>query len=123
MEPVSISSEAMQAAIRLMTDYFLPMAARVLGAASVPQDERDARVLARWIAETGPARINVSAIRDDARLSGLRDTLRVKGACRFLEEAGIYSLFLTLASCSITRSRFSLLGAPENPENPENPPC
>ena len=54
----------------------------------MPQDERDARVLARWIAETGPARINVSAIRDDARLSGLRDTLRVKGACRFLEEAG-----------------------------------
>jgi hypothetical protein len=32
--------------------------------------------------------INVSKVRDEARLPGLRDTSRVKDACRFLREAG-----------------------------------
>ncbi len=78
----------MEAAAGLMDGYFLPMAARVLGDASVPEDERNARTLAAWIMATRPDRVNVSAIRDTARLPGLRESGAVKVACRFLEEAG-----------------------------------
>jgi hypothetical protein len=66
----------------------MPMAVRVLGDASIPEDERNARTLALWIMQTRPERVNVSAIRDTARLSGLRESDAVKAACRFLAEAG-----------------------------------
>ena len=87
-EPTHISTEAMQAAAQLMRSYFLPMAARVLGDASVPAEERNARTLAEWIMRTRPAVLNVSAIRDGARLPGLRESDPVKQACRFLADAG-----------------------------------
>ena len=86
-EPEQISGAAMQAATGLMDGYFLPMAARVLGDASIPSDERNARTLAGWIRDTRPQFVNVSAIRDVARLPGLRKTEDVKAACRFLVEA------------------------------------
>jgi hypothetical protein len=51
-EPTRISCAAMEAAAALMDAYFIPMAIRVLGDASVPADERNARTLAAWIMET-----------------------------------------------------------------------
>ena len=87
-EPARVSKRAMEAAAGLMDGYFLPMAARVLGDAVVPVDERNARTLAAWVMAARPARVNVSEIRDTARLSGLRESDAVKAACRFLAEAG-----------------------------------
>ena len=84
----SIGGKAMQAAAGLMQGYFLPMAARVLGDASVPAEERNARTLAEWIMRERPAVVNVSSIRDGARLPGLRESDPVKQACRFLADAG-----------------------------------
>ena len=69
-------------------DYFLPMAERVLGDASIPAEERQARTLAEWVANTRPEMVNVTLIRDKARLPGLRETDAVKQACRFLADAG-----------------------------------
>jgi hypothetical protein len=86
-EPERISRQAMEAAAGLMDGYFLPMAGRVLGDASIPEDERNARTLAAWIRGTRPEVVNVSVIRDVARLPGLRDSDAVKAACRFLKEA------------------------------------
>ena len=100
-EPSRISCRAMEAASGLMDTYFVPMAARVLGDASIPVEERNARTLAAWIMETRPELVNVSAIRDSARLSGLRETGAVKGACRFLVEAG----WLAEAPCASTAGR------------------
>ena len=85
-EPSQVSAAATQAA-DLMRSYFLPMAARVLGDASVPAEERNARTLAEWIMRTRPEVVNVSAIRDRARLPGLRETDAVKAAVRFLSDA------------------------------------
>jgi hypothetical protein len=87
-EPSQVSRAAMEAAAGLMDGYFMPMAVRVLGDASIPEDERNARTLAVWIMQTRPERVNVSAIRDTARLSGLRESDAVKAACRYLAEAG-----------------------------------
>ncbi len=86
-EPSTVSGMAMQAAAGLMRGYFLPMAARVLGDASVPTEERNARTLAEWIMRTRPEVLNVSAVRDGAHLPGLRETELVKQACRFLADA------------------------------------
>lgn len=86
-EPSKVGPPAVQAAADLMRSYFLPMAARVLGDASVPVEERNARTLAEWIMRTRPAVVNVSSIRDGARLPGLRETEPVKQACRFLADA------------------------------------
>ena len=66
----------------------MPMQQRVLGDASIPEDERDGRTLAKWIADTRPTKVNVTSIRDNAQLPGLRESKRVKAACRFLVEAG-----------------------------------
>ena len=87
-EPMIIPCEALEAAVAMLEDYFLPMAERVLADASIPQAERDARTLALHIVETRPALVNVSAFRDNARLPGLRETETVKAACQFLAEAG-----------------------------------
>lgn len=86
-EPIQVGTDAMQAATNLMRSYFLPMAARVLGDASVPTEVRNARTLADWIMRTRPAVVNVSAIRDGARLPGLRESDPVKQACEFLADA------------------------------------
>ncbi len=86
-EPSKVGPPAMQAAADLMRSYFLPMAARVLGDASVPVEEGNARTLAEWIMRERPAVVNVSSIRDGARLPGLRETEPVKQACRFLADA------------------------------------
>jgi hypothetical protein len=86
-EPGTVSAEAMQAATGMMDGYFLPMAARVLGDASIPEDERNARTLAVWIIAKRPARVNVTDLRDTARLPGPRESEDVKAACRFLVEA------------------------------------
>lgn len=87
-EPSTVDAGAMQAAADLMRSYFLPMAARVLGDASVPTEERNARTLAEWVMRERPALVNVSSIRDGARLPGLRESEPVKQACRFLADAG-----------------------------------
>ena len=86
-EPAMVGLEAFEAAERLMLTYFLPMAERVLGDASVPVEERNARTLAEWIMRERPTVVNVSSIRDGARLPGLRESASVKEACRFLAEA------------------------------------
>jgi hypothetical protein len=86
-EPSEINETVVTTAIRLMETYFLPMAERVFGDASVPREESRARTLARWIADKKPTKINVTDIRDSARLADLRATKDVKAACEFLEEA------------------------------------
>ncbi len=87
-EPHEISERAVLAAAELMDTYFHPMAVRVLGDASIPQEERAARTLARWIHQTRPTVVNVSEVRDTARLDGLRETDSVKVAIEYLVHAG-----------------------------------
>lgn len=87
-EPTEVTRDAVEAACTLMREYFLPGAVRVLAEASVPQEERNARSLATWIAATRPGKVNVSAIRDDARIPGLRKTEAVKAASSYLCDAG-----------------------------------
>jgi len=87
-EPETVSLAAMEHAVGLLENYFLAMAEAVYGGLDDPQERRSARVLAEWILETRPTVVNVRAIRDEEHLPGLYRTDAVKGAIRYLAEAG-----------------------------------
>ena len=86
-EPVKIGETAMLGAIGLVDGYFLPMARRVFGEAAIPEQDRRAMLLARWIDETKPARFNA---RETRRSMGgpLRDPKHMEQACEALAQAG-----------------------------------
>ena len=91
-EPTDISGNAMRRAVKLMREYFLPMASRVLGDAAITQQERDGRTLAKWIAAERPARINLRALSrgetGGTPLHGLRDRKRLDAAAEWLQDCG-----------------------------------
>jgi hypothetical protein len=86
-EPLKIGETAMLSAIGLVDDYFLPMARRVLGEAAIPEEERRAMELARWVAQTKPARFNARKAR--RAIGGmLREAKHMTQACEVLTQAG-----------------------------------
>lgn len=86
--PGAVSHAALLRGIALWTDYFTPMAQRVYGDAALPEADRDAATLARWIARERPTVVNARELRRHVRLPGLTKADRVKAAIAVLVEAG-----------------------------------
>jgi hypothetical protein len=53
-EPYRIRKEEITAAIALLEDYYLPMATNCFGAATLPQDQKDAEILLKWLRAKKP---------------------------------------------------------------------
>ncbi len=53
-EPAQVSASAVDAAVKLIVSYFVPMARRTFGEAALPQSDRDATTLARWLLAQAP---------------------------------------------------------------------
>lgn len=87
LPPSRIGRAAVLAAITLMEEYFKPMAERVFGDAALPEGDRLAAVLARWILKERPDVVNARDIRRKARLPGLKEPEKVKLALSVLVEA------------------------------------
>jgi putative DNA primase/helicase len=87
-EPKEITGKAVTAAALLIEEYFKPMAERAYGDASVPENERHAASIAKWIAANKPEAVNPRDLRHKKGLPGLRDTDQVKAAFDVLIEAG-----------------------------------
>jgi hypothetical protein len=85
--PNSISRAAVTAAAVMVEDYNKPMAARVYGDAALPERDRLAATLARWVLKTKPTIINAKKLRREARLPGLKEADKVKLALDGLEDA------------------------------------
>jgi len=66
-EPATIGCDAVTAALCLVEDYFLPMAERCYGDAMIPEPERHAAYIARWIRKARPAEINARQLRREDR--------------------------------------------------------
>jgi hypothetical protein len=64
------------------------MAERTFGDAALPQVERNATAVARWIMRERPAVINARHLRREVRLPGLREAAEVEAALKALVEAG-----------------------------------
>lgn len=85
--PKHVSKTAVARGVALWTDYFAPMIRRTFGDAALPERDRDATTLARWIARDRPAIINGRNLRRHVRLPGLTESTRVKAALEVLVEA------------------------------------
>ena len=86
-EPSEISTTALVYSAALAEDYFKPMSERVYGDASLPEQDRQAATLARWIKRERPNVINVRDLRRKVRLPGLTETKDAEAALRSLAEA------------------------------------
>jgi hypothetical protein len=88
-EPRQISVRAMQAACDLLGSYFLPMALRVYGDAALPEAERNAVTLARWIMQTKPKpqEVHVRTLQRHSRLPGLNTAEKIHAAAEILADA------------------------------------
>lgn len=87
LPPSRISKAAVLAAVALVEEYFKPMAERVFGDAALPEGDRLAAVLARWILKERPGVVNARDLRRKARLPGLKEPEKVKLALKVLTEA------------------------------------
>jgi Protein of unknown function (DUF3987) len=84
--PVEISEVAVDAACGLLEDYFIPQGRRVFGEASIPDDERNAMRLARWVVDNRALEFNARETR--RKVGGpLRGAKAMAAACEFLIEA------------------------------------
>ncbi|GLS18758.1 hypothetical protein GCM10007874_17750 [Labrys miyagiensis] len=87
-EPSKIGADAVLAASGIVDGYFLPMAERVFGDASIPLHDRLAMVLIRRLRDEGQSAFNAR----DLRLSKggpLRDAGAMDAACSALVESGV----------------------------------
>lgn len=88
MPPSEISERAVAAGIGLVGQYFMSMAERVYGDAAVPEEERGASALARWILSQAafPKSINVRQVQR-LKLPALRESEKVKAAINVMIDA------------------------------------
>ena len=86
-EPKEISKAALAYSAGLAEDYFKPMSERVYGDASLPEQDRKAATLARWIKRERPEVINVRDLCRKIRLTGLTTTKDAEAALKSLAEA------------------------------------
>lgn len=86
-EPDRISKSTLARALILIEDYLKPHARRTFGDAALPQADKDAREVARFIAKAAAQRVNARDMRRDPAI-GFSDAGRMEAAIEALEEAG-----------------------------------
>lgn len=85
--PSRISARAFAAAATLVADYFVPMAERTYGDAAIPDADRHAATLARWILLRRPGEVHVRHLQREVRLPGLGTADAIHEAAKVLVEA------------------------------------
>ena len=85
--PARISARAFAAASTLLAGYFIPMAERTYGDAAIPDADRHAATLARWILLRRPEEVHVRHLQREVRLPGLGTADAIHEAAKVLVEA------------------------------------
>jgi len=88
--PHEIGAHTLARALGFLADYAVPMARRTFGEAALPQAERDARRLARWLLRQNPMpdTLNARALRRQADGPGIPTAERLMEALREMAELG-----------------------------------
>jgi Protein of unknown function (DUF3987) len=88
--PEAVDGDAISRALGFLDDYAVPMARRAFGEAALPEAERDARRLARWILRQSPTpeTLNARALRRMANGPGIQTPERIETALAELAELG-----------------------------------
>ncbi|MBT3509300.1 MAG: DUF3987 domain-containing protein [Nitrospina sp.] len=84
-EPEQITSDSINRAIRLIEDYFYPMAERAYGEVGITEKEKLAKILAKWILKNRPEIINTRSISREAKISELKKSKEVHIAIEHLQ--------------------------------------
>lgn len=84
----NVSLLCIESAIQIVEQYFKPMAQRVFGDADVPEGDRLAAQLARWIVDSRPATFNARQARSTSAGPGIRDPRKLEEACEALRDRG-----------------------------------
>ena len=71
----------------MIDDYLKPMAVRAFGDAAIPDRDRKAATLAKWIIKTRPKRINVRELQRGAGMPNLGTREDIQSAIEALIEA------------------------------------
>ena len=135
--PSRIGRHALSAAAALIEDYFKPMAIRVFGDAALPEADRLATTLARWLLRERPKVVNARDLRRKARLQGLREAEKVKLAlatlswrrtgcghrCRRAKEVVSARITWSTPSCGIPPMSSKWLDTFRAIDFSEYPPC
>lgn len=90
-EPTEVSATSLIGAAAWVDDYAKPMAERVYGDAALPEVERNAATLARYIRKAGLRQINKRDLKrtpHKSKLPCLRDKDSMDGAVEYLVDAG-----------------------------------
>ncbi|MEG3178184.1 DUF3987 domain-containing protein [Sphingomonas sp. RB3P16] len=87
-EPEVISARTLAAVLEFVDDYAKASALRVFGDAALPEAERNAAALARYILKTKAQRINARDIRRTSGIATLKQAQDVDAATEALAEAG-----------------------------------
>jgi len=87
-EPEVVDLNAIARALGFLFDYAVPMARRAFGEASLPEAERDARRLSRWLLRQSPvpATLNARLLRRIAHGPGIPTPERIEAALHELAE-------------------------------------
>jgi hypothetical protein len=85
-----VDLDAIARAVGFLADYAVPMARRAFGEAALPEPERDARRLARWLLRQSPMpeTLNARALRRQEKGPGIADAPRLEAALHELAELG-----------------------------------
>lgn len=86
-EPPHISEQAIINAITLSEDYLKPMARRAYGNVALSQDEKYAAIVARWIMDNKPDRINARIVQRTIGKASLPKPDNMRDACGLLIDA------------------------------------
>jgi putative DNA primase/helicase len=90
-EPVEVSTDSLIAAAAFVDDYAKPMTERVYGDAALPEVERHAAVLAKYIRKHQMRTINKRTLKQaphKAALAVMREAEKMDAAVAYLVEAG-----------------------------------
>ncbi len=87
-EPEAVDLNALARALGFLCDYALPMARRAFGEAALPEAERDARRLARWLLRQSPMpeTLNARQLRRMGNGPGIGTAERIEAALHELAE-------------------------------------
>jgi hypothetical protein len=86
-EPEWISQQSVLDAMRLIDDWVRPNLERVFAEASLPQAQRDAMTIARWLLKTKPEMINARDLRRQAGFPGPKTPKELDEALEVLSDA------------------------------------
>jgi hypothetical protein len=87
-EPETISLKAVHSAAGLLDGYFIPMAERVFGDATIPAKERQAMMLARHLRQKSLTTFNARELRREIG-GAIREPEAMDAACTILLDAGL----------------------------------